>query len=70
MTPKEKAIEIYSKIYNEMFAHWDVSECEHTTKQCALICIEEIIEQFKIECYDGCGAQLFWIEVKKEIELL
>jgi hypothetical protein len=60
MTPKEKAKELFDKMYWHFRTVTDTDIC----KQCALIAVDEIIESCiqKFEWY--------WIEVKQEIELL
>ena len=72
MTPKEKAEELYYKYYQI------VADCgypEEKAKQCALIAVDEIID----ECgnwiggtNDGWDTERFdyWQEVKQEIEKL
>ena len=70
MTPKEKARELFDKIYE--YAIFD-----EAAKQCALIAVDEIIDtlNYDIRDLDVRGNILldlikFWREVKKEIELL
>lgn len=72
MTPKEKAKELYWKYYQNIS---DTSFPEETAKLCALIAVDEIIE----ECgnwaggtNDGWDTKRFdyWQEVKQEIEKL
>lgn len=46
MTPKEKAIELVEKYYTELKEHKGCYDYE-TSKQCALICIDEQIELLK-----------------------
>ena len=72
MTPKEKAEELYSK-YDLLFsAPWK----KHiSTKQCALIAVEEIINAIYNEDFDGHlidehDAASYWQEVKEEINKL
>jgi len=76
MTPKQKAKELYDKFFNKIDhfdAHWDI---EKQAKQCALICVDEIIEEYDLKitviCYDydreTWEEELeFWQEVKQEI---
>ncbi len=60
MTPQEKAEQLIEK----MQLDWGCNCCHNDwAKDCALICVEEIIEN-----YDTTLA--FWQEVKKEIENL
>ena len=60
MTPKEKAKELF----NKMFLCYQGIIDEYTAKQCALIAVDEILEH----CYEVMKP--FWEEVKQEIELL
>ncbi len=71
MTAKEKAKELVEKFeYNGVFID-DIRMNEEDAKQCALICIDEILEShYKVlvgvmpKTYD------YWTEVKQEIEKL
>ena len=56
MTPKEKALELYNKMY-------DYSLFEEEAKRCALIAVDEILNI-------GCIEVPYWQEVKQEIENL
>jgi hypothetical protein len=71
MSAKDKAIELYEKMYWYFRTKADSDIC----KQCAIIAVEEIIE----ECYKWSGGDNstwdrerfnFWTEVKREIENL
>lgn len=61
MTPKEKAKELVDKMLYCYQGHID----EYTAKQCALICINEMIRI----CYNHTMAS-YYGEVKQEIEKL
>lgn len=70
MTPKEKANELVVKMLHAMSTN---PSMEHVYKdeaiRCALIAIDEIIDNeatydYSINDYD------YWLDVKKEIELL
>ena len=73
MTPKEKAIELYNKMY-------DYSLFEEEAKRCALIAVDEIIEATNMYQYginnalEHIPAKIvkhpYWQEVKQEIEKL
>jgi hypothetical protein len=65
MTPKEKAKELYDKMY-------DYSLFEEEAKRCSLIAVEEIIASNPISFDedDNCIAKQWWKEVKTEIEKL
>ena len=70
MTPKEKAGELYNKMY-------DYSLFEEEAKRCALIAVDEIIEFMEADDFDSdtCywanhSKMQYWQEVKQEIENL
>jgi len=58
MTPKEKAIELVGKFYNEI-------RYFERAKQCALIAVDNLIKYVT-----EYGGKNYWQEVKKEIEKL
>ena len=64
MTPKEKALELYEKIYYQLpsILADKVQDC--AAQECALIAVDEIIE--------SCNFvnKWYWQEVKKEIQNL
>jgi len=66
MTPKETAKELFNK-------YWDLLKIHHVlhrrlfTKQCALIAVENVIENVIM----GDSDEIFyWMEVKQEIKKL
>ena len=61
MTPKEKAKELYEKMYWHFRTKADSDICE----QCALIAVDEII---KVAYWNS--VKEYWQEVKEEIEKL
>jgi hypothetical protein len=62
MTPKEKAIEIYTKMFNQIYNSYST---DFVVRQCALIAVNEIINSL------GCFAESDdWKQVKEEIEKL
>ena len=70
MTPKEKAGELYNKMY-------DYSLFEEEAKRCALIAVDEIIDFMEADDFDSdtCywanhSKMQYWQEVKQEIENL
>ena len=68
MTPKEKAQELFDKIYN-------ISGLTKESKQCALIAVDELIESHLLlttthEAEPSIRCKTYWQEVKQEIELL
>ena len=68
MTPKEKAQELIDKFEKEtehQDSHWDTFE---VSKQCAIICVDEIIEYLPRK---KTNTHLwYWKEVKQEIKKL
>tara|TARA_R110000851_G_scaffold79632_2_gene175306 strand:+ start:377 stop:571 length:195 start_codon:yes stop_codon:yes gene_type:complete len=64
MTPKEKAIDLV-----EYFITTDFMESELKGKQCALICVDEMIGNYE-EKYKYCKSKQFLEEVKEEINKL
>jgi hypothetical protein len=78
MTPKEKAIELVDKFYQRFPLVMDVITTRgdlsweyngwKEAKQCALIAVDELIYETQFEVPNI--RQRWWIEVKKEIELL
>jgi len=65
MTPKEKASELYNKMY-------DFSIFDESAKQCALIAVEEILDEIQTFelAWEYQSKIEFWNNVKKEIEEL
>ena len=79
MTPQEKAKELYNKFYNTDSHGNSVKVRESLAKQCALIAVDEIINNHPIlpsplacKSLDDCFVQAtkFWKQVKQEIEKL
>ena len=71
MTPKEKAIELVERFLETQ----SNTEELYDAKQCALICVDEIINTGVLTDYikvDGYMLSLFefYTEVKQEIEIL
>jgi hypothetical protein len=80
MTPKEKAEELFNK-FNKVEIYISIEprdiECEikhtqgNTTKQCALIAVDEILSMgIMSDSGDWRMAKSYWQEVKQEIEKL
>jgi hypothetical protein len=71
MSPKEKADELVEKYRNV-----DVNQlefcwvCPDGAKQCALIAVEELIDEQNSWQNGQVNPVLYWQEVKKEIEKL
>lgn len=64
MTAKEKAIELVEKIIKNGYVI-----NRFNAKQCALIAVDEIINEFEYSCCE-CANVRYWQEVKTEIEKL
>jgi len=66
MTPKEKAIELFDKMFIEM-SNFSITDevLEEVAKQCALIAVNEIINSTSWQ-YIANGLD-YWQEVKQEI---
>jgi ribosomal protein S17E len=83
MTPKEKAQELFDKYYrlfnnfpNYQYVIENLNTIQdeklYTTKQCALIAVDEILNEFP-QGFKGNFEEMrkqYWKEVKKEIEAL
>jgi hypothetical protein len=69
MTPKEKADSIFQQMYKIL---WHTNSDPIHCKQCALIAVDELIEEQRTEEYNnGTWHRLnYWIAVKEEIEKL
>jgi hypothetical protein len=63
MTPKEKAKELFNKFYMAIPSD-EMGECYESSKQCALIAVDEIIRVLQDE------QDWYWPEVKEELEKL
>lgn len=75
--PKEKAKQIIDRFDFEVRdLDNEISHTKWESKQCDLICVDEIIKTFKFPKYDGNpdfeanGDELYWLEVKREVKLL
>jgi len=72
MTPKEKAKELVYKFEDiEPYSpNKDRAMCLFESKQCALICVDEIMKQRPQLPSSYTSTIEYWQEVKKEIEAL
>lgn len=68
MTPKEKATELISKMYNHF--EDDDAIAYSTAKHCALIAVDEILNIEWDEFEMSGNEVMYWQEVKQEIEKL
>lgn len=73
MTAKEKAIELYNKFRNK----FPVLSANIRAKKCALICVDEIINDYSsyrvkswLSLNGAISLKEYWEEVKQEIEKL
>jgi len=57
MTPKDKAIELFDKMYMTGID-------EYNSKICALIAVDEIIDSLTIKNYSDVDDYQYWKEVK------
>jgi hypothetical protein len=64
MTPKEKAKELVDK-YDELFFY-----PTQRAKQCALIAVDEVLNNYYKNHFQNGKKIDYWIEVKQEIEQL
>jgi len=71
MTPKQKAEELFKK-YHPMCVSRLARERVKQAKQCALIAVEEILNEYKrrTQWNELINWKSYWREVKKEIEKL
>jgi hypothetical protein len=75
MTAKEKAKELYNKMYETGFKPKSVLIRIEQAKECALIAVDEIINGYEFDSLDIEHKRImdninFWDEVKQEIEKL
>ena len=66
MTPKQKAKELVGKFIHHAESFHD----NHHAKQCALICVDEILKELKRGNIHRGTVYKYWQEVKQEIEKL
>ena len=66
MTPKEKAIELFEKMYYKMQPD-ELGKDQESAKQCALIAVDEILSEYWSH---NTKRRDWWQEVKQEIEKL
>ena len=63
MTAKEKANELVQSFYNNQSSHSITSVAFNSAKRCALICVDEILENGS----KNHNTWEYWIEVEQEI---
>jgi hypothetical protein len=66
MTAKEKAKELIQLFYNKQCSHSITELAYKSAKQCALICVDEIVKN----TLQVSQVLDYWEEVKQEIEKL
>jgi hypothetical protein len=71
MTPKEKAEELFNKMYNVDDIKTYYSICKHKAKLCALIAVDEMLD-FRNRLYinENSLAHQYLLEVKDELNKL
>lgn len=68
MNSKEKAKELIWK-YLPVIDGWTGKDKTGLAKECALLCVNEVIETLYDEGYDEFDAKIIrWLEVKDELE--
>ena len=67
MTAKDKAKELIQLFYNKQCSHSITELAYKSAKQCALICVDEILREIP-KRFDS--EEIYWEKVKKEIEKL
>jgi hypothetical protein len=73
MTPKEKAQELYNKFYAVKDGLGKYPMCFDTSKQCASIAVDEIIQAIHFNWIEEQNLERqrnYWEEVKNEIKQL
>jgi len=71
MDAKDKATELVDKFYNEIDCASLTDEIsEDKAKQCALICVDEMLKEIKPSLVYHKRDVEYWQEVKEEIEKL
>ena len=72
VTPKQKALELIERFEYDGITpmlRLEIILAEDIAKQCALICVEEILGNTGCGCCADIDAK-YWVKVKREIELL
>lgn len=67
MTPKEKAEQLIERFRMNVLDYEGCSINDHKAKQCALIAVDEVINS---ELYKWLEDEIYWQEVKQEVENL
>ena len=70
MTPKEKAKELVSKYIHLTKQTTGANGTIYTSKQCALIAVDEILEASLYQFDEMDKYVIYWQQVKQEIEKL
>ena len=69
MTPKENAKDLFNKFYMAIPSD-EMGKCYKSSKQCALIAVDEILKAFRKDLPEIGLGKGYWGEVKQEIEKL
>ena len=67
MKAKEKALELIEKMFSNMPKYLQGKIGSETAKQCALICVDEVLEELGEELE---LAYNYWTEVKQDLNLV
>ena len=72
MTPIDKANELVNKFLNTDIFVMTSKYDQQVPIECALITVDEMIEETRIFCDDKCieRRMIYWKEVKKELEVM
>jgi hypothetical protein len=71
MKAKAKALELFERFeYQVRDIDGEVSHTKEESVQCALICVEEIINSSPSKPYDTNNTEGYWQEVRTEINKL
>jgi hypothetical protein len=70
MTPKEKALELWNKFFYAQLTEGDFTLDGEIAYKCALIAVDEIIEETPTYLGELNPKRFYWNQVKKEIEEL
>jgi hypothetical protein len=70
MTPREKANEIFDKMYEADFVNDDYPMCFETARQCSIIAVDEILDSSLYYFDEMDKYVIYWQQVKNEIEKL
>jgi hypothetical protein len=70
MTPKEKAEQLFNKYYKIQDSVYKFTTSHDMAKQCALICVDEIIKALRKGLPEIGVGKGYWYNVREEINKL